>query len=151
MLYVSSMSDIVEPFLKKYQTDKPMILFVYEDLEDLGLLELFIKPAVLERNMTEENEKLDLYDKENLFNVEIMIVGFAVEDEIHNLKKKDLVTANQIKMFMKNVQGFLSTIVNKLFEISPVESAGPVLEFTVRVKYVQKGHPTLVTQVDLIL
>ena len=151
MLYVSSMSDIVEPFLKKYQTDKPMILFVYEDLEDLGLLELFIKPAVLERNMTEENEKLDLYDKENLFNVEIMIVGFAVEDEIHNLKKKDLVTASQIKMFMKNVQGFLSTIVNKLFEISPGESAGPVLEFTVRVEYVQKGHPTLVTQVDLIL
>ena len=60
------MSDTVEPFLKKYQSDKPMIPFIYEDLKDLvsRLLELFVKPAILEKNKTgKKMMKLDLYDK----------------------------------------------------------------------------------------
>ena len=68
-------------------------------------------------------KELNLYEKENLSNVEKKIdVGFVIEDESNNLKKKDFVTANQIKMFLKRVQGFLCTMVNKLFERSPLAS-----------------------------
>ena len=88
------------------------------------LLKLLIKPTVLEENMTGKKRKgLNLYEKENLSNVEKKIdVGFVIEDEINNMKKKDFVTANQIKMFLKLVQGFLCTMVNKLFERSPLAS-----------------------------
>ena len=68
--FFSFVSDIVEPFLKKYQSDKPMIPFMYEDLKDLvsRLLELFVKPAILEKNKTgKKMMKLDLYDNEILF------------------------------------------------------------------------------------
>ena len=64
--FSSFVSDIVEPFLKKYQSDKPIIPFMYEDLKDLvsRLLELFVKPAILEKNKTgKKMMKLDLYDK----------------------------------------------------------------------------------------
>ena len=51
-------------------SDKPMIPFMYEDLKDLfsRLLELFVKPAILEKNKTgKKMMKLDLYDNEILF------------------------------------------------------------------------------------
>ena len=113
------MSDIVEPFLKKYQLDKPMIPFMYEDLKDLvsRLLELFVKPAILENNETgKKMMKLDLFDKEIILSAEKMNVRFAVESELNDLKKKDNVTASQIKLFMKGVQIFLCAVVTKLFK-----------------------------------
>ena len=67
------MSDTVEPFLKKYQSDKPMIPFIYEDLKDLvaKLLGLFVKPTILEKNKTgKKMMNLDLYDKEILLGAE---------------------------------------------------------------------------------
>ena len=43
-------------------------------------------------------------------------MGFAVESELHDLKKKDNVTASQIKVFMKTVQRFLCAMVTKLLD-----------------------------------
>ena len=112
------MSDIVEPFLKKYQSDKPMIPFMYEDLKDLvsRLLELFVKPAILEKNKTgKKMMKLDLYDKEILLSADKINVRFAAESELNDLKKKD-VTASQVKVFMKGMQRFLCVMVTSLKE-----------------------------------
>ena len=112
------MSDIVEPFLKKYESDKPMIPFMYEDLKDLvsRLLELFVKPAILEKNKTgKKMMKLDLYDKEILLSADKINVGFAAESELNDLKKKD-VTASQVKVFMKGMQRFLCVMVTSLKE-----------------------------------
>ena len=114
----SFVSDIVEPFLKKYQSDKPMIPFMYEDLKDLvsRLLELFVKPAILEKNKTgKKMMKLDLYDKEILLSADKINVGFAAESELNDLKKKD-VTASQVKVFMKGMQRFLCVMVTSLKE-----------------------------------
>ena len=49
--FFSFVSDIVEPFLKQYQLDKPMIPFMYENLKDLvsRLLELFVNLLFLKR------------------------------------------------------------------------------------------------------
>ena len=35
--FFSFVSSIVEPYLRKYQTDKPMIPFIYFDLKDLSV------------------------------------------------------------------------------------------------------------------
>ena len=96
---------------------------MYEDLKDLfsRLLELFVKPAILEKNKTgKKMMKLDLYDKEILLSAEKINLGFAVESELNDLKKKD--NATQIKVFMKGVQIFLCVIDIKLFERSPLGS-----------------------------
>ena len=84
--FFSFVSDIVEPFLKKYQSDKPMIPFMYEDLKDLvsRLLELFVKPTIHEKNKTgKKMMKLDLCDKEILLSAEKINAGFAVESELN--------------------------------------------------------------------
>ena len=47
-------------------------------------------------------------------------MGFTVESKLNDLKKKDNVTASQIKVFMKGVQRFLCAMVTKLFERSPL-------------------------------
>ena len=47
-------SGLVEPFLTLFQTDKPMIPFIYLSLKDfvLKLLEITVKPSVLESSST---------------------------------------------------------------------------------------------------
>ena len=47
--FLSFVASLVEPFLKKYQFDKPMISFMYTDLKSLiqSLLELVVKQDVL--------------------------------------------------------------------------------------------------------
>ena len=66
--------------------------------------------------------KLDLYDKEILLSAEKINLGFAVESQLNDLKKKDNVTASQIKVFMKGIQIFLCVMDIKLFERSPLGS-----------------------------
>ena len=68
-----------------------MIPFMYEDLKDLvsRLLELFAKPAILEKNKTGKKMiNLDLYDTEILLSAEKVNVGFPVESELNDLKKE---------------------------------------------------------------
>ena len=78
--------------------------------------------------------KLDLYDKEILLSAEKINLGFAVESELNDLKKKDNVTATQIKVFMKGVQIFLCVMDIKFIERSPLGSVAllqmPCLIFT---------------------
>ena len=113
--FFSFVSDIVVP-LKKYQAGKSMFSFMYKVLKDLQ----FLKKTDWDKIKT-----IDLYNKENVFNVEKMSVRFAVEDEINNLKRKGLVTVNQIKMFTKGVHGFLCAMVNKLFGKKSIGSVTP--------------------------
>ena len=68
-----------------------MIPFMYKDLKDLvsRLLELFVKPAILEKYKTgKKMMNLDLYDTEILLSAEKINVGFPVESELNDLKKE---------------------------------------------------------------
>ena len=51
LTFFSFIPKIFEPFLKKYQNDKPMLPFMYGDLNDLvkSLLKVINKPAQLEK------------------------------------------------------------------------------------------------------
>ena len=52
--YFCYVADIIELYLKKYQTDKPMIPYMYEDLKVMlkKLLSLVVKPEKLEKCKT---------------------------------------------------------------------------------------------------
>ena len=51
LYYFSFTASLMEPYLRAYQTDKPMIPFMCNDLENLSknLLKLFIKPEVIDK------------------------------------------------------------------------------------------------------
>ena len=48
--FFSFIAGLLEPYLLAYQTDSPMIPFMYEDLQKLvtNLLKLFVKSSIIE-------------------------------------------------------------------------------------------------------
>ena len=100
----------VEPFLTAYQSNNPMIPFMYHDLKKLinSLLELFVKPEVLAvKKTSKEMQEIDLDDKTNLLDGKNVVVGFGVETIFKDLRIKDLVTSSVLKNFKEGVQIFL--------------------------------------------
>ena len=79
--FFNFVSSIVEPYLRKYQTDKPMIPFVYFDLKDLfiKLLDIIVKPTVINNCKSgKQLKEIDLSNEENLISVGKINMGFAV-------------------------------------------------------------------------
>ena len=65
----SFIASLMEPYLHAYQMDKPMILFMCNELEKLSknLLNLFIKPEAIDKcTSPKQLKKIDLREKENL-------------------------------------------------------------------------------------
>ena len=114
--FVSFVSNIVEPYLRKYQTDKPMIPFVYFDLKDLviKLLDIIVKPTVINNCKSgKQLKEIDLSNEENLISVGNINMGFAVEDIIKRLKQQDKVSLSQLKAFKEGVQQLVISVLEK--------------------------------------
>ena len=121
--YVAS---IVEPFLKKYQTDNPMVPFLFYDLKSVikRLLEIVVKQEVLEKSTSWKKMKaIDLSSKNNLLSDEKVNAGFAVTEQLNLLKRKDLVTSSEVKQFLNSAKQFVISMVEKLAEKSPLNFA----------------------------
>ena len=123
--FFSFVASLVEPLLKKYQCDKPMIPFTYTDLKSLiqNLLELVVKQYVLSQCKTViQMKQLDLCNKDNLLNLKDINLGFAVPDIIAKLRRSNTVTLAEVKEFKVGTQKFIIGIIAKLFERSPFGS-----------------------------
>ena len=124
--FFSFVSSIAEPYLRKYQTDKPMIPFVYFDLKDLviKLLDIIVKPTVINNCKSRKQLKeIDLSNEENLISFCKINMGFAVEDIIKRLKQQDKVSLSQLKVFKEGAHQFAISMLGKLFEKSALASA----------------------------
>ena len=122
--FFSFVSSIVESYLRKYQTDKPMIPFVYFDLKDLviKLLDIIVKPTVISNCKSgKQLKEIDLSNEENLISIGKINMGFAVED-IKRLKQQDKVSLSQLKAFKEGAQQFVISILKNLFEKSALAS-----------------------------
>ena len=67
--FFSFIASLMEPYLRAYLTDKPMIPFMCNDLEKLSknLLKLFIKPEVIDKcTSPKQLKEIDVRKKENL-------------------------------------------------------------------------------------
>ena len=109
----------IEPFLRCFQSEKSMAIFLYEKVCEilLSLIERFVRSEVLLANSSPiKLLRRDLDDKEVLLPVSSVNVGFGAKALI-----KKISTFNQIKVrnFYYNVALFLKTIVQKLKERSP--------------------------------
>ena len=82
---------IVEPYLKKYQCEKPMVPFMYNHSKVLikGLLQLIDKPDVLSKaNTGVQMSKIDLTKNENLLPLKDIELGFGVKDILERMTMK---------------------------------------------------------------
>lgn len=111
----------VEPFLRLYQTDKPMLLFIAQDLGIMvkELMEMFIKPEVTEEKASSLSGmiKIDVKKKEHWVDVCQVKTGFAAQRQ---LLKTNLASDRQKAEFRVDCRNFLVALVNKLLEKSPI-------------------------------
>ena len=111
--------------MKNYQTDNPMIPYLYFDLKVIvkQLLELIVESNVIDDCRSgRELKEINLDDKKNLLLLEKRNVGFAVEHLLKNMKKADLIAISQINDFEREVQKFIRSMLAKLFDRSPLGS-----------------------------
>jgi len=124
--FFSYVAGIVEPFLKKFQTDKPMIPFLFFELKHIviRLLEIIVKPKIIEScKSARQLKEIDLSDKNNLLPLEKINTGFAVDNVIKDLIRSDTVTSVEVKKFRAGAQLFVVAMLTKLFERCPLGSA----------------------------
>ena len=124
--FFSYFASLFQPFLKKYQTSKPMVPYLYQDLIQLvrSLLGIVVKNDVLEKCTTvQQLIKINLGDKDTFKTKrEELNLGFATESIIKQLVKKDSVQKNAVRNFVTNVQTCVVGTVNKIFERTPLGS-----------------------------
>lgn len=106
----------ITPFLKLYQTDRPMLPFLCNDLSNLlrGLLEKFIKPSVMmHATNTVKLLKIDHQAQENHLDVTKVKVGFATERALTEHVKNS--GSERLRLeFRQNCKCFLVKMVSKL-------------------------------------
>ena len=88
-------TSILELFLKSYQSDNPMLSFLYFDLKSLlsTLLKLFINPSVVTAAKTGPS-LLNISKMSNQIPNKDLDLGFAVEAKLKELRSKDLVSVS---------------------------------------------------------
>ena len=125
------MAKIIEPFLEMFQAERPLAVFLYEELSTLfdTLLSKVVKSDVLEQNSSmKEKMKISLLKKEkgvgtllvegNLKPVENIKIGYGAERFIK--KKTKTVDALEVKIFKGNCRRFYAVFLEKLKERSPL-------------------------------
>ena len=101
--FFSFVAGIFQPFLVKYQSDKPMVPFVHDDLLRLvkRILLLVLKPDVVNPcTSITALKKIDLNEKANFLKAKEIKLGFGARECIKNLKKADLLSSQNLQTYM---------------------------------------------------
>ena len=82
--FFSYIASILQPFLTKYQTQKPMIPYLYGDLSKVykSLLEVIIKDDILEECNGYQLPKVDMEKSSNLKKEKDFTIGFVTTNMI---------------------------------------------------------------------
>ena len=146
--FFSYIASILQPFLTKYQTQKPMIPCLYGDLTKIykSLLKVIVKDDVVDECTGYQLPKIDMEKPENVKKEKNFNIGFVTEGIINKLKKKDMVTKKQINDFYANVKTCIKALINKLNERCPLNSVvvrnavvfNPILIIRSKAKILQK-------------
>ena len=119
-----NIAQLLLPFLKKYQTKKPMMVFLAEDLTKIlkTLMSKFVKQSVLENASSADSlARIELEKADNLVSVKKVDVGFAVKAIVENVEKGGKISKLQLQGFFTECQRFLKTTTAKLLERCPLK------------------------------
>lgn len=113
----------LQPFLAIFQLDHPLLPFMASTLHKMivGLMKRYFKADVLQKAASAVKLlKLDLSDMKNLLEIKKADIGFVAVHKLKKLQADKKVSDCQIYQFKSEFQSFLTTIVNKLFEKTPL-------------------------------
>ena len=99
-----------------------MVPFTYQDLKALikSLLKLVTKPSVIEKcNSGAQMAELNLSDSSILLDAKNIENGFAVEEIVQKLIRKDLDTNSQLTNFRVDARALAVYILSSLFQKLP--------------------------------
>lgn len=111
---------IVGPFLKKFQSDSPMLPFFSSDLFDIliKLLNKILKPDILKTITTPKDlHKIDMLDDKIFLTPHKVDIGTAAKDLLKNIRQSEL----RILSFRAEFLLFVRTMVKKLLNKSPIK------------------------------
>ena len=123
--FFSYLADMFKPFLTAYQTDNPMVPFMYDDLFRLfkNVLSVIIKPDIMNNCDTASKlNDIDLYKSENHLSSKQIDIGFVASTHIEKLRRRDEVSKGDVSEFRKGVRTCVITIMEKLCVNSPIGS-----------------------------
>lgn len=107
----------VEPFLRQFQSDEPMLPYLFNSLNNIikNVLGRFIKQDVLENTSV---SKIDIYKSKNLIAIKNINIGYRTRSV---LKKCKTLTEKDILLFKKQCQNILQKLVSKILNKSPIK------------------------------
>ena len=123
--FFSYVASLLEPFLTKYQTNCPMVPYLYTDLTALfrSLMKVIVRDAVLEQCSSGYKLLQINICESNLKSSKDFSIGFVAEGALRNLTKKDLLPKKAKDEFYESVVKCIKTMVGKLKERCPMDSA----------------------------
>ena len=102
----SFLAGVLQPFLKSYQTDEPVVPFLYNDIFSLlqQILQTVVKPDLLINcNYFGDLMKLDLDKKNTFMKLKDMNIGFSTISTITKVKETHQINNTQISSFYNGV------------------------------------------------
>ena len=121
--FFESIATKLNAFLRRFQTDSPMVPFLVTKLEEV--VRALCSKFILDKVMEDSGEvrkliKIDVFDK-NKQKVNVAL-GFTLKDEIKSMKKNGKVKDTQLLNFYSNTKMFLATLCNHLLTKTPLQS-----------------------------
>ena len=122
LYFFSFVAGIFQPFLVKYQSDKPVVPFLHDDLLRLvkRVLLLVLKPDVNPCTSITELKKNDSTEKANFLKAKEIELGFGARECFKNLKESDLLSSQNLQAYMNECVIFVTDIASKLFDTNPL-------------------------------
>ena len=111
--FLSLTASEIEPFLVKYQTNRPMVPFLYYDLTSVyrKLQELIVKRSLISDVKTSYDlMQIDLSDSKSLMKISVQF-GFFEVREVQRLRKCDEITLDSFKVFKNGCRLFVTTVL----------------------------------------
>lgn len=124
LAFFSLIASILEPFLRKYQADQPLLPFLCLDLHDImkNLMHKFIKSNVLNKCETAlQLVQVDICNSSNHVNLSMIELGFRVDRLLAVAKKQSSVNDGTLMAFRAECRDFLKAVVLKLQDKSPLK------------------------------
>ena len=117
----NSIACILEKFLVKFQSDDPMVPYLYSDLYDMiySLMKKVVKDDLIVGSTAKSIVKIDINNEKNLKGLDQVDLGFAVTEQIS--RSRQVLCRDDIKNFRMLYRAFIIVVINKLLSRCPLK------------------------------
>ena len=124
LLFAITVAKQVEPFLVKYQSDKPMLPFLVSDLFQMlkGLMERLVKQEPLKKLTTPDKlTRFDVADNDSHKRFDLIDIGFSANKKLKELMNKTKVSERQLMELRMACKSCLQKRVASILEKAPIK------------------------------